>query len=207
MDDHRLFADAIRVTLESADLEVVGVQMTAAGAISAANAYRPDLILLDIGLPDRSGISVGREILGRWPQTVVVALTALDDRGLVKEALRVGFAGYLLKDTASSRFVRSLKSILDGQLVVPRRLAKAANGPGSQQQGREIVARLTDREQEVLRLLAEGASSEKVAETLSITLNTARTHIQNVLTKLQVHSRLEAAALAVRYGFVTRNTE
>jgi two-component system nitrate/nitrite response regulator NarL len=167
----------------------------------AAERDRPDLALVDIGLPDRSGIAVGRDLLERWPGMTVVVVTALDDGHLVREALRVGFAGYLTKDTASGQFVRSLQSILDGQLVVPRKLANAANGAhGDDEAVRKTVSRLTEREREVLRLLADGASSEAIAEAFSITVNTARTHIQNVLTKLQVHSRLEAATFAVRHG-------
>jgi two-component system nitrate/nitrite response regulator NarL len=176
------------------------VETTAAGAVRAARERRPDLVLLDIGLPDRSGIAVGREILEERPETSVVALTALDDGRLVKDAMRAGFAGYLTKDAPSHQFVRSLESIVDGNVVVSQKFARAANG--NAEHAPETLARLTDRERQVLSLLADGAGSETIAKAMSITLNTARTHVQNVLTKLQVHSRLEAATFAARHGLL-----
>lgn len=176
------------------------VAHTVADGLAKGRSARPDLVLLDIGLPDRSGIAVGKDILEERPGTSVVALTALDDGRLVKDAMRAGFAGYLTKDVPSHHFVRSLESIVDGHVVVSQKFAKAANGNADH--AGEVLARLTDRERQVLSLLADGAGSETIAKAMSITLNTARTHVQNVLTKLQVHSRLEAATFAVRHGLL-----
>lgn len=201
VDDHRLFAEAMGSILQSLGMDVVELPTSAGGAVSAVERHRPDLVLMDIGLPDRSGIAAGRDILERFPRTKVVALTGLDDPDVLKESMNVGFHGYLTKDTPVVQFVRSVESALEGQVVLPGRLARRAA------EGRREAARppsaLTSREREVLGLLVEGLGSDDIARRLSISSNTVRTHVQNVLTKLQAHSRLEAAAIAVRQGLVS----
>jgi two-component system, NarL family, nitrate/nitrite response regulator NarL len=185
--------------LKDLGLEVLPVVTTASEAAEAAQ-QEPDLVLVDIGLPDQSGIALGERILEEHPATKVVALTALDDASLVREALRVGFAGYITKDTRTDMLVRLLWGVLDGQVVVAatanagRAANNASSDPGV------LHSQLTRREMEVLRLLVDGASSAEIARTLDVSPNTVRTHVQGILAKLQVHSRLEAAAFAVRHN-------
>ena len=202
VDDHMLFAEAIRVALEDFGMNVIGVASTGAEAIEMLEREVPDVILMDIGLPDRTGLVVGRTIIERWPDATILALTALHDRTMVDEALRIGFRGYLTKDTPVSQFVNSIRSVVDGHLVLPLRLSPM----GRRSRGDDEVALMTEqlsrREREVLSLLVQGASGSAVADRLGISRNTVRTHVQSILTKLQVHSRLEAAAFAVRHGLV-----
>jgi two-component system nitrate/nitrite response regulator NarL len=198
-----LFAEAIRMALQEHGMEVVAVVGNGHDAIAFLEGERPDVILMDVGLPDRSGIAVGREILQRWPDAKVLALTALDDPRAVDEAVKVGFRGYLTKDTSVSRFVSSIDAILDGQMVLPHRLGPAARRSGPDDGVSLLVSQLTSREREVLGLLVEGADGRTIASRLGISRNTVRTHVQNILMKLQVHSRLEAAALAVRHRVVS----
>jgi two-component system, NarL family, nitrate/nitrite response regulator NarL len=160
------------------------------------------VILLDLGLPDRSGLAVGREILESWPEAKLMVLTALDDPKAVEEASRAGFRGYLTKDTPVSRFVSSIEAIVAGQEVFPHRFAQATRRPGSNDSVWLLISQLTPREREVLGLLVEGADGRTIAARLGISRNTVRTHVQSILTKLQVHSRLEAATLAVRHRVV-----
>jgi two-component system nitrate/nitrite response regulator NarL len=203
VDDHRLFAEAIQLTLARLGLDVLPVATTAAEALDAAREHRPDLVLVDIGLPDRSGISLGGQILQELPGTKVVALTALEDATLVREALRMGFAGYVTKDTQADMFARSLRSVLDGQVVVPASVSRAVVGTGAMSSnGHLLGSQLTRRELEVLRMLVDGTSSKEMAERLGVSPNTVRTHVQGILAKLQVHSRLEAAAFAIRHDLV-----
>jgi two-component system nitrate/nitrite response regulator NarL len=184
-------------------LDVLPVVTTAGEALAAARAQQPDLVLVDIGLPDRSGISLGEQILQELPGTKVVAVTAIEDASLVREALRVGFAGYITKDTEADKFVRSLQSVLDGQVVVPASASRAVAGNGNGSSDPNLIySQLTRRELEVLRLLVDGTSSREIARTLKVSPNTVRTHVQGILAKLQVHSRLEAAAFAVRHDLV-----
>jgi two-component system NarL family response regulator len=153
------------------------------------------MVLVDVGLPDRSGIALGKDILEAIPEAKVVALTAIEDPALVREAVRAGFHGYVNKDATAEQFQRSLRSVLEGQLVVPQRAARG----GIEAEPGGLTA-LTRREREVLSLLAEGLNSEQMAERLHVSTHTIRTHVQNVLDKLNLHSRLEAAAYAVRHG-------
>jgi two-component system nitrate/nitrite response regulator NarL len=197
-----LFAEAIRSALDDAGMDAVGVVTSGRAALAYLEDDRPDVILLDLGLPDRSGLAVGREILDSWPEAKLVVLTALDDPKAVEEAMRAGFSGYLTKDTPVSRFVSSIEAIVAGQVVFPHRFARRGERVGSGDSVWLLISQLTPREREVLGLLVEGADGRTIATRLGISRNTVRTHVQSILTKLQVHSRLEAATLAVRHRVV-----
>jgi DNA-binding NarL/FixJ family response regulator len=190
-------------------LEVVGIVTTGADAMDAARELEPDLVLIDVGLPDENGIAVGSKLVVEHPETRVVALTALADGNLVREALQAGFSGYITKDTQADMFVRAVQGVLDGQIVVPERLGKTAFEPAAvetsslERSTAGLLARqLTPRELEVLEMLARGAGGGEIAQRLGVSPNTVRTHVQGILSKLQVHSRLEAAAFAVRHQLV-----
>ena len=204
VDDHRLFGEAIRRTLQEEGLEVLEVVEGADEGLEVARRERPDLVMMDLGLPGADGLDVGRQILDELPETKVIAVTAMDDQRTVKEALGRGFHGYLTKDTPMGRFVDSVRAAAGGQVVVPHRLISGRNGRGSEEErdAALLADQLTPREVRVLSLLVEGANSDTIRDRLKISPNTVRTHIQNILNKLQVHSRLEAATFAVRFGIV-----
>ncbi len=185
-------------------MDVLGIATDASEALMLCREWRPGLVLLDIGLPDRSGLSVGAEMHDEAPETKIMALTALADHRVVKEAIRAGFSGYLMKDTNLDQLVSSIRAVVDGQVVLPQRLARGATGdrsPGSEHASL-LASQLTLREREVLGLLAEALTSREIAARLNVSMNTVRTHVQTILSKLQVHSRLEAVAFAVRTGLV-----
>jgi DNA-binding NarL/FixJ family response regulator len=203
VDDHTLFIDAIRPIVEDLGGSDIAVATTGRAAIDAAHEGQPDLVLVDIGLPDRSGLSVATEILALFPDTDVVALTGLEDEGLAREASRIGLKGYLSKDVSLDQFRSSLRAVLGGRQVrlmpgVAEARARSERGPKNV--ARMLASHLTTREREVLALLVRGLSGADIARELSISKNTVRTHIQSILTKLQVHSRLEAVAFATRHG-------
>jgi DNA-binding NarL/FixJ family response regulator len=206
VDDHKLFAEAIRSALEEAGVDVVDVATTAHETLIAVSRHEPDLVLMDLGLPDANGFEVGQKLLERDPDVKVLIVTAVADPDLVRDSVGAGFSGYVTKDTPIVQFVSSVRAALAGDVVLPRSLARRAVGVRSpeEEDARKRAAHLTEREREVLTHLTEGASSEDIAAALHISLNTVRTHIQNTLTKLQVRSRLEAAAFAVRFGLVKR---
>jgi two-component system nitrate/nitrite response regulator NarL len=179
------------------------------------------LVLVDVGLPDRSGIAIGKQMLeeleprpngnGKGDANAnghirLVAITALDDSRLAQEALRAGFRGYLMKDMNVSQLLSSIDAVLEGQIVVPSKVTRVPPGirVGRDLEARLLAEQLTKRELEVLELLATGAGSQDIASALGVAPNTVRTYVQSILSKLQVHSRLEAAAFAVRHSLVRR---
>jgi DNA-binding NarL/FixJ family response regulator len=204
VDDHVLFADVIQRTLEADGWGVVAAVATGADALTVFRTERPNLVLIDLALPDRSGLSVGQAILEQAPNTVVIALTGLDDPQLVKQVLRAGFRGYVTKDCPVSQLREAITQAVDGQVVVavPTRRGGDRSKSSKKEGVSLLVGQLTPRERQVLALLAQGASSLDMARHLGISPNTLRTHVQSVLTKLQVHSRLEAASFAVRNELV-----
>lgn len=202
VEDQTLFAEAIEVALRKRDVEVVGLAPSGEIALDLVEATRPDVVLLDVGLPGESGLTVGREMLDRYPDLRVIALTAITDARTAREALRAGFSGYLTKDTDVGRLVRAIHAAVAGEVTIPKRLARQAVGGRGDDPIAIMAAQLTERERDVLTLLAEGADSDTVAERCQISRNTVRTHVQSILSKLNVHSRLEAAAFAVRHGIV-----
>jgi two-component system nitrate/nitrite response regulator NarL len=204
VDDHTLFIDAIGPTLKQAGATEVLMAGNGEEALEIVGRSKPDLVLVDLGLPDRSGLAVGKDIIEIAPDAKVVALTALKEPTAVRQALDLGFHAYVTKDAPVSRFLSSLRAVLEGQIVVPPRLAAGVGGTGGERDEatQMLIDQLTPRELEVLALLVEGLSGPAIAARLSISQNTVRTHIQSILAKLQVHSRLEAAAFAVRHGLV-----
>jgi two-component system nitrate/nitrite response regulator NarL len=199
VDDQRLFAEAVQVALADH-----GVEVTTAGdgatAMSALERGGPHVVLVDVELPDGSGIDLGRRILERGDDTRVIALTAGRDPSTVDEVLRVGFSGYLTKDTKLDALVNAIRVVFDGEVVVSRDLAPSASRRDARDETSLLVSQLTSRELQVLELLTGGKASEEIALALHISRNTLRTHVQSILAKLGVHSRLEAAAFAVRHG-------
>jgi len=202
IEDHRLFADLMRWTVERLGMSVVGMAATEPEALSLADAERPDLVLVDIGLPGADGLVVGKEIHRRLPSAKLVAVTALDDPGTARKAMTMGFRGYLSKDLPALQFAASIQAIVEGRAIFPRlgvaptRRTRANGGsPGGPRH-------LTRREREVLLLLTEGLRGTEIATRLSISPRTVRTYVQSILHKLQVHSRLEAVAVALETGLV-----
>lgn len=204
VDDHRLFADAMHMALEGRGLEVSGIASTGAEAVRIAERVEFDLALVDINLPDADGLEVAKTLAIMRPGAKVLVVTASNDPQMVLETMRLGLHGFLPKDTPLNLFMRSVSTALKGQMVIPHRLANAAAGGMSddERDARLRARHLTARELEVLAMLAEGATSADIRGRLVVSPNTVRTHIQNILSKLQVHSRLEAATFAIKYGIV-----
>lgn len=201
VDDHKLFADAIRAALLRHHYRAMEPVVTGAQAVEAAEQHRPDVALVDIGLPDASGIQVGRRIMEVSPTTRVVVVTAMDDQRVADDVVRAGFHGYLLKDTKMSQLLSAIQIVLSGDVVLPSRSSRSG-GRGRDPEARLLGRNLTPRELEVLEMLARGVGGREIARSLGVAPNTVRTHVQSILSKLQVHSRLEAAAFAVRHGLV-----
>jgi DNA-binding NarL/FixJ family response regulator len=206
VEDHQLLADALAALLgREADIEVVGVARTVAEA-KVMSKERLDVVLMDYHLPDGTGAEATRAIKARWPGARVVMVTALTDDETVLESIQAGADGYLTKDRAAEDVVNAVRAAHAGETLLPRsviveiaRRVAAARERGDE---RRIVEPLTPRELEVLRALTEGLSTPEICDKLFIAPNTLRTHVQNIMGKLRVHSKLEAVAFALRYRLV-----
>jgi DNA-binding NarL/FixJ family response regulator len=206
VEDHQLLADALAALLgREPDIEVVGVARTVAEAKSLSKE-RLDVVLMDYHLPDGTGAEATRSIKARWPAARVVMVTALTDDETVLESIQAGADGYLTKDRAAEDVVQAVRAAHAGETLLPRsviveiaRRVAAARERGDE---RRMVEPLTPRELEVLRALTDGLSTPEICDKLFIAPNTLRTHVQNIMGKLRVHSKLEAVAFALRYRLV-----
>ena len=206
VEDHQLLADALTALLgREPDIEVAGVARTVAEAKTMAKD-RLDVVLMDYHLPDGTGAEATRAIKARWPAARVVMVTALTDDETVLESIQAGADGYLTKDRAAEDVVQAVRAAFAGETLLPRtviveiaRRVAAARERGDE---RRMVEPLTPRELEVLRSLTEGLSTPEICDRLFIAPNTLRTHVQNIMGKLRVHSKLEAVAFALRYKLV-----
>lgn len=201
-----LLREAVRVALSNAgDIEVVAEASDGLEAVAGARTTQPDVALIDASLPLRDGVETTRMIAESVPWCRIVLLGGSEDEGLMMEALEAGASGYLTDEAALGDLVSATKAVFHGEaLVPPRLLATLLNKLIRHRRERDeaiiLLSRLTRRERQVLAMLARGADNRAIADALTISPDTARTHIQNLLGKLGVHSRLEAAAFAVRRG-------
>lgn len=205
VDDHALFRSGLETLLERQGIEVIAAVGDGAEGLAAAQELNPDIILLDLRMPDMDGLDVLRQLRESGVKTPVVMLTTSnEDRDLV-ESLRSGAQGYLLKDMEPSELVNALHSILNGETVIAPELtgalAKVVQGNGDEPVEEEPeeapFPELTPREKEILCLLAEGQSNKVIARNLGISDGTVKLHVKAILRKLDVHSRVEAAVMAV----------
>jgi DNA-binding NarL/FixJ family response regulator len=209
-DGHSLFREALVSALAGEpDLEVVGEAKDGLEAVAEAARAEPEVAVLDSDLPNGDGLRAARLIRERLPACRVVLLAAEEDHETLADAIHAGANGYLTKASPLTDLVEAIRAVHRGDTLVPARMLGDLLGrliDRRQQQSEAVrrIGRLTPREKEVLGLLAEGGDNDTIAQALVISPQTARTHIQNVLVKLGVHSRLEAAALAIQNGLSER---
>lgn len=206
-DDHPMFRAGVRERLEQPEtgIEVVGEASDGEEAYELAGSLRPDVILLDIAMPGVNGIEAARRIKGEWPEIGILILTLYDDEQYVYALIDAGAAGYLLKTADGSEVVDAVRRIRLGESVlspavtqkVVRRFAHGGRPPGQPD-----PSPLSEREREVLRLAAGGASNKLIARDLEVSVRTVHAHMRNIFTKLGVASRTEAVMLAVRRGWL-----
>lgn len=204
VEDHLLLAEGMATVLREHGIDVVGIAQRGREAVALAKRERPNLVLMDIALPDVDGIEAGREIVRRLPGTRLLAISGLESADVVQEAMLNGFHGYLHKHAPTSELINSILLVASDQAVMPQKAAQrlATRATDESQSAAFAATRLTKRELDVLALLVDGADSREIAQRLFLSRNTVRTHVQNILAKLQVHSRLEAATYAVRNKIV-----
>jgi DNA-binding NarL/FixJ family response regulator len=206
-DDHALVRDGIRALLGlGEDFEVVGEAADGQAAIEACRRLSPNVILLDINMPGLGGLEAALTIKKENPQTKILVLTQYDDREYVSRFLQIGASGYVLKKTAGTELANAIRAVEQGGLVLDPTVARELLQPGQATEPRGAEAEryqtLTDREKQVLRLVADGQSNKEVAQTLGISVKTAMSHREHVMEKLDVHNRTDLMKLALKLGVI-----
>jgi two-component system response regulator NreC len=206
VDDHAVVRSGLKMLLENErDVQIIGEASSASEAIEAAVRLKPNVILMDIGLPDLSGIEATREIKKRIADVAIVALTIHEDEEYFFKMLEVGAAGYVPKRAAPEELLTAIRAAATGQVYLYPSLAKLLVRDfleGGRSIGEQTSSDLTDREQEVLTYLAEGASNEEIAASLVISPKTVARHRENIMRKLNLHSRAELVRYAIRKGII-----
>ncbi len=202
-DDHALFRRGLIMVLESEEgIEVVAEAEDGEEAIRKAEDAAPDVVLMDVRMPRMSGIEATRAISDAVPTAKILMLTVSDEEEDLYEAVKAGATGYLLKEISIEEVANAIRAVVTGQsLISPSMASKLLsefNNLAKQAQQKVIAPKLTDRELQVLKLVAQGMSNREAAETLFISENTVKNHVRNILEKLHLHSRMEAVVYAVR---------
>jgi DNA-binding NarL/FixJ family response regulator len=204
VDDQELARRGLVMLISTEDdIEVVGEAADGVTAVEVAGATVPDVVLLDVKMPKGTGIEACAAIKDLDPSAKIIMLTASEDQSDLYDAIRSGASGYLLKDVSVAEVAQAIRVVADGHsLISPAMAAKLLNEfkQMSMQDSKSKVGapRLTDRELQVLRLVAHGSSNREIAKELFISDNTVKNHVRNILEKLQLHSRMEAVMYAVR---------
>lgn len=207
VDDHDVVRSGLRMLLEGeTDIQIMGEASTASEAVNLTNSLKPDVILMDIGLPDMSGIEATRTIKGLWPETAIVALTIHEDEEYFFKMLEAGASGYVPKRAAPEELITAIRVAASGEVYLYPSLAKllvkdflTQSQPEEQE---NALDGLTTRQQEVLALLAEGATNSEIAGKLYISPKTVASHRENIMQKLNLHSRTELVKYAIRKGLI-----
>lgn len=211
VDDNYDHAAGIRelIRVES-NYEVKGIAASGKIAIGLIQKHHPDVVLMDINMPDMDGITAIQEILKVCPGTKIIALTGYDDSDLIFRAMKVGAKGYMLKTMAASQLIRAIEEVINGKIYLPAALAAKffehfqssikEECPSQSQDKENLLAYLTQREEEVLTLLTQGITYKGVAKQLFISETTVKTHVNNIFQKLQVNDRTQAVLYALNNG-------
>jgi len=207
VDDHEVVRTGLKMLLdEQPDMVIVAETDTGERAIKLVDEYHPDVVVMDITLPDMSGIKVTERIKSKYPDVAVVALTIHDDEQYFFEMLQAGASGYVPKRAAPEDLISAIRAAYAGETYLYPSLAKALVsdfvGRKSEGQNQETLNGLTSREQEVLEKLAQGLTNEEIADELVISKHTVARHRENIMHKLNLHNRSELVKYAIRKGII-----
>jgi DNA-binding NarL/FixJ family response regulator len=203
-DDQAIVRDGLGMILKlERDIQIMGTAEDGAEAVELVEKERPDIVLMDLKMPILNGVEATRRIKSKYPEVKVLVLTTYDDDQWVFDAIQAGASGYLLKDTPREKLVEAVRGTFSGKNYVDPAVAGKVLEQVSSHQTQPatfITQKLTDREIEILRLVARGLSNTDIAERLFLSEGTVRNHVSAILTKLDVSDRTQAAVIAIRHG-------
>jgi two-component system response regulator DevR len=200
LDDHRVVREGIRLLLESdGDMEVVGEAATAAGAIEGIASTGPDVAVLDVRLPDGDGIQVCREVRSANPAVACLMLTSFADDQALVDAILAGASGYVVKEVGGADLIGSIRKVAAGHSLLDPELTARVTGRLRDRQGADSALQLSPRERQILDLIAEGRTNRQIAAELYLAEKTVKNYVSNLLAKLGMSRRTEAAVWAVRH--------
>jgi DNA-binding NarL/FixJ family response regulator len=202
-DDHTLFRSGLRALLNLfSDIQVIGEASTGEETIAKAMEHQPDIVLMDIQMPGVNGIEATRQIARRSPKTGVIVVTMFEDDSSVFSAMRAGARGYILKDAGEEEVLRAIRGVASGEAIFGPAIARRLVHFFSKSQGEPgvVFPELTEREREILDLIARGETNAEIVQQLVLSPNTVRNHISNIFSKLQVADRAEAIIRAREAG-------
>jgi DNA-binding NarL/FixJ family response regulator len=208
-DDHTLFREGLMALLQSApDIDVVAAAKDGKEVVEIAASQLPDVILMDIQMPELNGIEATRKIIQNSPHIGVIVVTMFEDDDSVFAAMRAGARGYILKGADQNDMLRAIRSVAEGEALFGPTIAMRLMNffTSSSHQPEPAFPELTEREREILTLIAEGMSNPKIAQKLTISIKTVRNHVSNIFNKLQVSDRVQAALRAREAGLGQKNT-
>jgi len=210
VDDHALMRKGVASLLAACpDIEVVGEADNGAEAVTRVADLMPDLILMDIQMPEMDGLEATRRIKAEHPYLKIVMLTVSEEDRTLFDAIKAGAQGYLLKKMEPDEFLAMVRGISRGEAPISRTMAAKILGEFSRRvkgpQAEDPAAKLTPREREVLQLLTQGNTNKEIGNTLCVSENTVKNHLKNILAKLHLQNRVQAVAFALREGIVPEN--
>lgn len=206
-DDHRIVIEGLKVLLQKQNnIEVVGEAENGRSAVALAINLKPEVVIMDIGMPDMNGIAATRDILDREPDIKVLTLSMHSDKRFVSKALREGVSGYMLKECASTELVEAINTVVSGKTYLSPQIADIVIGDYRKQLiDKEFSADsvLTKKEREILQLFAEGRTTKEIAYSLNVSIKTVETHRSRIMEKLEIRSIAELTKFAVREGLTS----
>jgi len=206
-DDHKIVRDGLRTLLEkNPDIIVAGEAEDGREALQMAQKLLPDVVVMDIAMPDLNGIEATRQILADRSAVRIIALSMHSDKRFVSEMLKAGASAYLLKDCAFEELITAIRTVMKGKIYLSPEIAGVVIGDYIKKDTKadsSVFSLLSDREREVLQLLAEGKTTKEVASYLHVSVKTVETHRTNIMTKLDIHSIAELTKYAIREGLTT----
>lgn len=207
VDDHKIMLDGLRALLtKEPDLEVIADADNGMAAIRLVRELKPDVVVMDLNMPEMSGIEATRQIMGEFPEVRVLVLTMESDQPVVVEVLKAGAKGYLLKDCAAEELVQAIRTVFAGDPYLGRRITALILNDyiaGGIEEALKCQSVLTSREQEVLQLVADGNSTKEIAFALGNSIKTVETQRSNIMKKLDLYSIAELTKYAIRHGLTS----